>query len=72
MAVVATAACFASCNKTCSCDVYTGGDPDNVEVKLDDLKTTYATYAGDTEIKKCSDLDNVTTLDGAKFGVVCK
>ena len=50
LAVVATVACFSSCNKTCTCKTPAG----TVEYKLDDLNSTL-TKAGFKEIDKCSD-----------------
>lgn len=72
LAVVAIAAAFTSCNKNCDCTTYLGDEGTTTEVKLDDLNTAFAQYAENTEIKKCSDLNNVTTLEGLKYGVVCK
>lgn len=59
LAVIATVACFSSCNKKCTCTV---GNV-SAEYDLEDLQTTYA-YAGIT-IDKCSDV----TISGV---VECK
>lgn len=62
LAVIAAAASFSSCNKTCTCKTYAAGivvgEPQEVELDRD-------TY------KKCSDLNKIIIAD-PKTGVECQ
>lgn len=62
LAVIATVACFSSCNKTCTCKTYAAGivvgNPEEIELDKD-------TY------KKCSELTNILVAD-PKTGVECE
>lgn len=63
LAVIATVACFSSCNKTCTCKTYAAGVVmKTVEGDLD--KDTY---------KKCSDMNTVADIAGVgKTGIECE
>ncbi len=62
LAVIATVACFSSCNKHCTCKVYSAGVV--VETK-EDVELDKDTY------KKCSDLNEIIIAD-PKTGLECE
>ena len=66
LAVIATVACFSSCNKTCTCKTYVAGVATESEVSLDDLKKD------NENIKKCSDVNTVVEVMGVQAGMVCE
>ena len=51
LAVVATVACFSSCNKKCTCKTGIGTTTVEEEFDLDELNDKY-----NTDFKKCSDM----------------
>ena len=61
MAAVAMVACFASCNKTCTCKTYAGGVVVDTKEDVEIDKDTY---------KKCSDMNTIVVAD-PKTGVEC-
>lgn len=66
LALVATVACFSSCNKKCNCLVYVAGVSTEEEFTLDELNEKF-----NTDYKKCSDLNNVVEVMGVKAGTDC-
>lgn len=66
LAVIATVACFSSCNKKCNCMYYVNGTSTEQEYSLDELNEKYG-----LDIKKCSDMNNVVEIGGFKAGVDC-
>lgn len=66
LAVVATVACFSSCNKKCTCLVYAAGVSTEEEFTLDELNDQF-----NTDYKKCSDLNTVVEVMGVKAGTDC-
>ncbi|MBQ9588241.1 MAG: hypothetical protein IJR26_10360 [Bacteroidales bacterium] len=62
LAVVATVACFSSCNKKCNCKASVAGVSVSTEkeIELDEINDTY-----NTDYKKCSDvnIDGILTCD---------
>jgi len=66
LAVIATVACFSSCNKKCNCKVFAGGTYTETEFSLDELNEKY-----NLDIKKCSDMNNVAEIGGVKMGTDC-
>ena len=66
LAVVATVACFSSCNKKCNCKVYVNGISSEQELSIDELNEKY-----NLDIKKCSDMNNVVEVGGVKMGTDC-
>ncbi|MBP5190322.1 MAG: hypothetical protein J6031_05350 [Bacteroidales bacterium] len=66
LAVIATVACFSSCNKKCNCVYYANNTSTEVEYSIDELNEKY-----NLDIKKCSDMNNVIEIGGFKAGVDC-
>ena len=66
LAVLATVVCFSSCNKKCNCLVYVAGISTEEEFTLDELNEKF-----NTNYKKCSDLNTVVEVLGAKAGTDC-
>lgn len=66
MAVIATVACFSSCNKKCNCLVYAAGVSTGEKFTLDELNEKF-----NTDYKKCSDLSTVVEVLGVKAGTDC-
>ena len=66
LAVIATVACFSSCNKKCNCKVYAGGTSTEQEFTLDELNEQF-----NTDYKKCTDLNTVVEIAGIKAGTDC-
>lgn len=54
LAIIATAACFTSCNKKCDCKVTVLG----VSTTYEDLSVDEVNEKFGTDIKKCSDLNS--------------
>ena len=63
IAVIATVACFSSCNKKCNCKVYVNGISSEQELSIDELNEKY-----NLDLKKCSDMNNVIEVAGVKMG----
>ena len=63
LAVIATVACFSSCNKKCTCKTYLMGV---VQSTTEDVELDKDSY------KKCSDMNSITTIDGKKNGLECQ
>lgn len=68
LAAIVTVACFASCDKTCSCTTYAGGSSTESEFDLQELQDKYP----DLNIKKCSDLNTKVEVAGIAAGMECK
>ena len=66
LAVIATVACFSSCNKKCNCVYYANNTSTEVEYSIDELNEKY-----NLDIKKCSDMNNVAEIGGIKMGTDC-
>ncbi len=66
MAVVAMAASFASCNKTCTCSTYVNGEI------VENLTVNDIDISDNDQIKKCSDMNTSVTLLGNTTEVKCK
>lgn len=62
LAVIATAACFTSCDKTCTCKTFVN----------DDVKATVEVELDDDSDMKCSDMNTIATIGGKKNGIECK
>ena len=62
LAVVATVACFSSCNKKCTCKTYALGVVVSTQDEVELDKDSY---------KKCSDMNTVVTTDNKKNGIEC-
>lgn len=60
LGVIATVACFTSCNRTCTCKTYAAGV---VIATADDVELESG--------KKCSDLNTYVESIGGKTGVEC-
>lgn len=62
LAVIATVACFSSCNKNCTCKTYAAGvvmgNPEEIELNKD-------------VYKKCSDMTKIIVAD-PKTGLECE
>lgn len=71
LAAVAMVAAMTSCKKTCDCTIYGLGEPETYEYDLQYIQDTYNAYYN-IDIQKCSDLNQVTELEGEKMGVECK
>ena len=63
LAVVATVACFSSCNKKCTCKTYALGV---VTSTTEDVELDKDSY------KKCSDMNTIVTIEGTKNGMECE
>ncbi len=63
LAVIATVACFSSCNKHCTCKTYVAGV---VTTTTEDVELDKDTY------KKCSDMNTIVTVAGTKNGLECE
>lgn len=64
LAVIATVACMASCNKTCTCKTYAAGV---VVTTTEDVELDKDTY------KKCSDMNTIADINGQyKTGLECE
>lgn len=62
LAVIATVACFSSCNKHCTCKTYAAGVVVSTEEDVELDKDTY---------KKCSEMNKIVVAD-PKTGVECE
>ncbi|MBQ0159490.1 MAG: hypothetical protein MJZ99_03050 [Bacteroidales bacterium] len=62
LAVIATVACFSSCNKKCTCKTYAAGV---VVTTTEDVELDGKTY------KKCSDLNQII-IETPKTGMECE
>ncbi|MCQ2260487.1 MAG: hypothetical protein MJZ77_03725 [Bacteroidales bacterium] len=60
LAVIATVACFSSCNKVCTCKTYVAG----VVTLTNEVELDRDTYS------KCSDLNKIL-VENPKTGVEC-
>ena len=60
LAMIASVACFTSCNKSCTCTMYIAG---NVAYTNDDV---------DPGDNKCKDLNTIATIAGTQNGLECK
>ena len=64
LAVIATVACFSSCNKTCSCTTYALGQQIGNPVEVD-----LSNYEG---VKNCSDLPQHNYSNATETGIKCQ